>query len=241
MRNTIIIIPTFNHLDDCLKPCIESIAKCTDFGDESGNAVLVVANGCVDGTVEFLYDIERAFPWLSHVNVEEQLGYTKAVNVGLRYARVEGRFDKYVLLNNDTVLLPQERNTWLRMMYEGFADGKVAVTGPVMKTEEQVGLPFVIFCCAMISGQALDEIGLLDEEFSPGFGEDVDFCTRAIKAGYEIRQVPAVDGAKLTEGVYVGCFPIYHAGTKTFREYDGYEEIVSRNISLLMRKHLKIE
>jgi hypothetical protein len=40
-----IVIPTYNHLEDALKPCIESIEKYTTMDEVE---IIVVANGCSD-------------------------------------------------------------------------------------------------------------------------------------------------------------------------------------------------
>ncbi len=49
-----------------------------------------------------------------------------------------------------------------------------------------VGYPWLSFCCVMLRKQALDEIGMLDEIFSPGFCEDEDWCARAVHAGWQL-------------------------------------------------------
>ena len=46
-----IVIPTYNHLEDLLKPCIESIYKNTDMSQVE---LIVSANGCTDGTQEYV-------------------------------------------------------------------------------------------------------------------------------------------------------------------------------------------
>lgn len=44
--------------------------------------------------------------------------------------------------------------------------------------------------CFMIKRQVIDKIGYLDEEnFPKGYGEEVDFCIRAVNAGYQLRVV----------------------------------------------------
>lgn len=66
---TSIIIPTYNHLEDCLKPCLESIIKNTDLTDLE---VIVVANGCTDGTKEYVESLGDSFKLLWF---DEPLGY----------------------------------------------------------------------------------------------------------------------------------------------------------------------
>ena len=52
-----IIIPTYNHLEDCLKPCIESIIKHTILNDDI--EIIIVANGCIDGTKDYIDNINK--------------------------------------------------------------------------------------------------------------------------------------------------------------------------------------
>ena len=42
-----IVIPTYNHCEDLLKPCLESIFKYTDMTDVE---LVISANGCTDNT-----------------------------------------------------------------------------------------------------------------------------------------------------------------------------------------------
>lgn len=124
MKNKVrysIVLPTYNHCEDLLKPCLESITKYTDKETE----VIVVANGCTDNTLEYLHsltDINLRVIW-----VDEPLGYTKATNLGIKQAQGE----YIVLLNNDTVLLPQPVNYWLELLNAPFVDPKTGITGPV--------------------------------------------------------------------------------------------------------------
>lgn len=61
-----VVIPTFNHLDDCLKPCCESIKRNTTFvQDNKIIKVVVVANGCTDGTEEYVKSLGEHFSLLT--------------------------------------------------------------------------------------------------------------------------------------------------------------------------------
>lgn len=50
--------------------------------------------------------------------------------------------------------------------------------------------PFVTFGGVFIRKQVIDKIGLLDEQFNPGYYDDVDYCFRAKEAGFDILYVP---------------------------------------------------
>lgn len=238
-----IIIPTYNHLEDCLKPCIESIIKYTDLSDVE---VIIVANGCTDGTEAYLKTLNQSF---RHIWIKEPYGYTKSTNLGIQIAK--GEF--VVLLNNDTILLDSPKNMWLEILRKPFdSNPKIGISGPSLSYCPNANDFFMIFFCVMIRRSLFSEIGILDEIFSPGFGEDTDFCLRAKKHGYEIVQVPSnkqleerevaddrlymfPDGRAIT---LVGDFPIYHRGEGTFGNWgkDG-DELLNRNRAILKDRY----
>ncbi len=118
-----VIIPTFNHCEDLLKPCLNSIIQHTTLTDIE---IIIVANGCTDNTKEFVLSLGEPFKLLWH---EKQLGYTKSTNLGIAYSR--GEF--VILMNNDTVLLDfQQKNDWLNLLHAPFlSNEKMGITGPL--------------------------------------------------------------------------------------------------------------
>ena len=222
-----IVIPTYNHCDDLLKPCLESIQEYTDL---SGVEIIVVANGCVDNTREYL---SKSTVPTKTVWFDEGIGYTRATNEGINVATGE----YVILLNNDTQFLPQERNDWLNRLVTPFVDPKVGVTGVLELYDMSAESNFLVFFCVMIRRTLFDEIGTLDEIFSPGYGEDIDFCIRANRAGYECKWVNTVfyqDERRHT------TFPIWHKNNQTFGEIPEYgSEIVIRNSKVLAQRYGK--
>jgi len=215
-----IIIPTYNNLEECLKPCLNSLIEHTDgIGDTV--EVIVVANGCTDGTEEYVRTIteepvwEERYPGISKgvklLSYTDPLGYTKAINTGLGVAT--GKF--VVLLNNDTVILDfAKRGEWLDMLhdpFDPFNGDRVGITGPSKLFSNEAQHHFMVFFCVMIPRRLFFEIGYLDETFNPGGSEDIDFCMRLEQAGYQQVRVPG-DG---DEWSYTTDFPIYHKGEAT--------------------------
>lgn len=222
-----IVIPTYNHCDEFLKPCLESIVKYSNNFE-----VLVVANGCVDNTREFLTDFCEKDPRFKMIWSDEGLGYTKATNLGIKAASGE----YIVLLNNDTVLLNQPVNHWLDMLVEPFSDPLVGVTGPVKFSWQVNGLQreAMAFWLSMIKREVFDTIGLLDEIFSPGMGEDGDFCIRAVESGYKLVSVPNDVTGEFESGIVNFGFPIWHAGNGTFADHTTLKnEVIARNNIIL--------
>lgn len=214
-----IVIPTYNHLEDLLKPCIDSIVRYTTMEDVE---VVVVANGCVDGTREY---VESLPSWAKLVWVDDAIGYTKATNLGIQAS--SGQY--IVLLNNDTELLPQPHNTWLKMLEEPLKAQDGGLSGPLQLFDRYANSWVLIFFCVMVKRELFDAIGLLDEIFTPGGGEDIDFTVRANLAGYKSVCVTETHFSPEV-GTNVGQFPIWHKDNRTFRDIDEYGKfIIKRN------------
>lgn len=222
-----IVIPTYNHCDDLLRPCIESIQKWSDLSDTE---IVVVANGCTDNTLEYVKSLPLP---VRLIWSDQALGYTKAANLGLRSAHG----DYIILLNNDTEILPSSPHEWINRLHEPFiTDDKMAVTGSLELFDHDVNHTFLVFCCVMISRSALTHLGYLDESFSPGYGEDIDFCMRALDAGWKFQ---CIDKTQFINGTNVGNFPLWHKGNKTFGEMEDYSSsIVVRNQKTLRERYL---
>jgi GT2 family glycosyltransferase/uncharacterized Rossmann fold enzyme len=227
-----IVVPTYNHLD-LLKKCLNSIAEYTNLDNCE---VIVVANGCTDGTEEYLKSLSPPFRYIVS---DEQLGFTAATNAGIRMA--SGDF--VVFLNNDTELLSQTKNAWIDMLIEPFKKDKtVGITGPVKfsfqcgKTQRQA----MAFWCAMIKRKLFTELGPLDEVFSPGTGEDGDFSIKAEQAGYKLIRVPTNGSEEFGKGISDQSFPIYHKGSGTFGDKD-YSQIIARNTKILEERYGQLD
>ena len=136
------------------------------------------------------------------------LGFVKAVNQGLRASTA----DYVVLLNNDTEVAPH----WLERMRAAFT-GNIGIVGPRSQPNGTISgslphktatiLPqgdMLVFFCAMISRAVIDRIGILDEQFGVGLGDDDEYCWRAQQAGFDL--------------CYLGDLTIFHHHKVTFRQ-----------------------
>lgn len=225
-----IIIPTLNHLEDCLKPCCESIARNTSVSDDI--EVIIVANGCTDGTKEYVQSLDKRFKLTEY---PAAMGYPAAINAGLHIARG----DYIVLLNNDTHIQDWAGvDGWLRILQAPFlTDSKIGLTGPAMQRNHEIEEDFLIFFCVMISRKVIDDLGNLDESFSPGAGEDTAYCIEAVRKGYKIVQVPGKtteDGKQI-----IGEFPLYHKAEATVNDLPDWKDVFKRNGNILMERYGK--
>jgi len=223
-----IVIPTYNHCEDLLKPCLESIIK---YSDMSQIEVIVVANGCVDNTREYVESLGDPFKL---VWIDEASGYTKSTNEGIKVTRGE----YVILLNNDTEILESQKQDWINLLEGPFkAKKNVGLAGPLQLYDKYAASLVLIFFCVMIKREVFDKIGLLDEIFSPGGGEDIDFSVRAMQAGYECVQLEPTTFNGITN---IGKFPIWHKDNKTFGEIPAYtNHIVKRNGTINAKKYNK--
>lgn len=227
-----IIIPTYNHCDGLLKPCLDSIFEYTDL---SNVEIIVSANGCTDNTKEYLESLSDK---VKTVWSNEPLGYPKAVNEALKIA--SGNY--IVLMNNDVLLFPQEKNAWINMLHLPFEDASTGITGPV-KFSWKCGVnthEAMAFWLVMIRRDLFNKIGLLDEVFSPGMGEDGDFCIKAVQAGYKLVSVPDNVSEEFESGIINTGFPIYHVGNGTFGDdHEHKNSIIERNNRILQSRYGK--
>jgi len=226
-----VVIPTYNHLDDFLKPCLQSIIKYTDLNNTE---VIVVANGCVDNTASYVKELSITYPSIKLIDEKEGLGYTKATNIGIKASVGEC----VVLLNNDTLLLEQNVNQWLEMLEQPFInDPQMGVTGPLWQDDKITNQKFIIFFCAMIPRRVINSVGILDEVYSPGSGEDIDYCIRAKQQGLKIQVVPYNTNLERKDNkIVAGNFPIYHYAEGTFENVENYSSVVFKRNSLINLK-----
>ena len=147
----------------------------------------------------------------------ENLGFVKAVNQGLRLARAE----RIVLLNNDVWVSPG----WMERM-DAALRGQVGIVGPRSNQNGTISAsltyvaPTILprgamlpFFCVMLTREVVDRVGLLDEAFGVGLGDDDDYCHRAQRAGFDL--------------CYLGDLTIRHFHKTTFQQLYTDQEVAA--------------
>jgi len=211
MPRVAIIILNWNGLTDTLE-CLESLAHL----DYPNYEVVVVDNGSTDGSVEA---IQKHFPDVALIENDQNLGYAEGNNRGVEYALQAG-IDYVFVLNNDTVLCQdilnrlvvvaeahprvgavgpkiyynaQPRRIWFA---GGVIDWQRGVTVNLGAGEDDVGqfeqvrsVDFLAGCALLIKREAWKDVGSFDSRFFM-YWEEVDWCTRAQRAGYGLLFVP---------------------------------------------------
>ena len=196
---TSIVILTFNKIS-YTKKCIESIRKYTSKGSYE---IIVVDNASTDGTISWLKEQSDIITIFN----KDNLGFPKGCNQGIEIAQGS----EILLLNNDVIVTPK----WLEQMLEAlYSSEKVGAVGPVtnyapgqeitvtyqneaemVSFASEVTEKFknkwsqktkLIGFCLLFKKSVLDEVGLLDELFTPGNYEDYDISFRLLLAGYKL-------------------------------------------------------
>jgi len=226
-----IIIGVYGHFLDLTKPCIESIIKYTDL---LTCEIIIVANGCKenDGTRAY---VEKLGPPFRLLWFDEPLGYAKANNAGVAIAK----YEKIVLLNNDTVLLDQQKNRWLDQLEEPFLkDPMVGISGPLLGHSEPANHDFLVFFCVMTTKELFDKLKL-NEDYGVGAGEDTEYCIELEKLGYKVARCAEITGSDNTNKLVIGDFPIFHAGEGTLKELPNWKSSFDENSLKLAKKYNK--
>lgn len=196
-----IVILSYNSLP-YTKECIESIRVTCP---KSAYEIIVIDNASNDNSVKWL---EKQQDIVLQCN-EQNVGFPAGCNQGIRLAQ---RDSDIFLLNNDTVL-PPNALFWLRMgLYENKRVGAVgSVSNAVSnfqgvcwdcRTKEEFlnkaiynNLPmekpyewktYLVGFAMIIRRKALEEVGYLDEIFSPGTYEDNDMGYKLSEKGYDV-------------------------------------------------------
>jgi len=218
-----VIIPNWNgriYLEGCL-----GSLRNQEFSDFE---VVVVDNGSNDGSVEFL---RRHFPETRVVSFEENKGFSKAVNEGIRQAKG----DYVLLLNNDVEADPRlfselhdaivrsgeadfyacrMMDFYRRELIDGAGDGfprkgKAFRIGHGIKFGPLFDRGRRVFGACAGAGfykrELFEEVGPFDEDFF-AYHEDVDWNFRANLMGYRCFYIPGAVvyhiGSGTTGGLY---------------------------------------
>jgi len=207
-----IIVLTWNGKTDTLE-CLKSLQ---DLAYPNAK-ILVVDNASEDGTAEA---VRASFPMVELVCTNSNLRFAGGNNTGIENALRHGA-DYVLLLNNDTVVdrdfLTRLVQTAEEQQQIGIVGPKVYYYGEpkriwfaggriewwkgwvshigIRETDECQydavrEVDYITGCCMLVKRGVIDAVGALDERFYL-YGEDVDWCIRARRAGFKVVYVPS--------------------------------------------------
>ncbi len=205
-----VIIPIYNAYD-AVVDCIESVIKSTDLKKDR----LVLINDCSpdERISSHINSVKEKYPELNIVVIENEVnkGFVGTVNVGMRYSDNDA-----LLLNSDTIVganwleklktcaysqpkvgtvTAMSNNATLVSIPKGLSRNEVPEDMTIDEYNELLSscsyrdypeLPTAHGFCVYIRREAIDLIGLFDEEcFGRGYGEENDFSFRCMDYGYK--------------------------------------------------------
>lgn len=201
MRKISIIIVSYNGGQKLLKT-VEYVKKILKKNKNTN--LIVVDNASKDNSIE---EIKKIIQPVILFRNKKNIGFAKAINQGARKAIKNGA-ERILLLNQD-VYIKRSKN------FSFLVKDQSNIVSPVIKFKRKakfiydIGgrlnrfimrpyhlerqtkpkrthkIDYVSGCCMLVDSSVLKEIGYFDERFFLYF-EDVDFCLRASKAGFNI-------------------------------------------------------
>ena len=207
MKLTIVIV-SYN-VRSFVAQCLDSVRKASEGID--GVEVFVVDNASADDTVSY---IGSHYPWVKLIANDDNLGFSRANNIAIRQAQGEYilLLNPDTIVAEPTLrecvsfmdAHPQAGGLGVRMHN---ADGSLApesrraIPSPWVSCLKMLGftkryymshlswqepgrIEVVSGAFFMLRRKALDQVGLLDEDFFM-YGEDIDLSYRLLKGGWE--------------------------------------------------------
>jgi GT2 family glycosyltransferase/glycosyltransferase involved in cell wall biosynthesis len=238
-----VVVPVYNAPGD-VETCIDAVLEHTG-GDYR---LIVLDDASPDPRIgELLRALEaRRLPHVSVLRNERNLGFTGTANRGMGMSRAD-----VVLLNSDAIpgpgwldalrrcanadptigtVTPFSNNAEIAS-FPRFCENNAApddaaaaaIAGALATTAVPTypDLPTGVGFCFYIRRSLIDAIGRFDTAFGAGYGEENDFCLRAVRAGY--RNV-------LADDAYVR-----HTGGRSFAGRK--DELGARNMRVLLDRH----
>lgn len=207
-KKVAIIICTYNQ-QKLLEECLVSLKNKTDyknykvyFVDDSGKG-------------DIAENIKRNFRWVNTIANKKNLGFSKSNNIGIKKAIKEYNPDYFILLNDDCEIIEKD---WLKRIIKvgennknigilgcniRYPDGSLQNLGGYLhkwkidlelkdNKKNDFEVDHVMGACLIAKKEVVEDIGLLDEIYSPYLLEDTDYCLRAKKNMWKIISIPNI-------------------------------------------------
>jgi GT2 family glycosyltransferase/predicted SAM-dependent methyltransferase len=234
-----IIIPVYNR-HEMSHECIQAVMENTEHGTYE---IIVIDNGSEPVFVPQF----SGFVEIRVIRNEENKGFPVAVNQGIK----EAKGDIIILLNNDVIVTPGWAECLIKQLEQydivspvtNYAAGIQKVIVETYNNIEQLNtvaesyhqehegdsenVNFVIGFVMVFRKSLYDEFGPFDESLWPSSGEEIDFCFKAVEAGYKV-------------GVAFDVY-VHHEGNQTFNDLADaglldYKKLCDRNDKHLAEK-----
>jgi GT2 family glycosyltransferase len=234
-----IIIPVYNA-PEWVKLCVYAIFKNTPI--ENIGKVYLINDKSDDLTANCLRNLEKKYSGsIEIITNERNLGFISTVNKGLRLSD-----SPYVLLLNTDCLL--SKNTIPKLISHCEKDKKIGLISPISNNAANLSLDMfegfsytqmdkllekkfkgknfdactIVGNCLMLTRDCIDKVGVLDESYGRGYGEETDYQFRALGKGFK---------AKIAIDTYV-----YHKSEVSFGSLSEKRKRVERNRALFFSR-----
>lgn len=220
-----IIIAVWNELE-ITRNCINSLIRHTAFPYR----LIIIDNASHSEVRDYLESLKSGISDFLVIRNEENLGFVKAMNQGLKQSSAEF----ICLMNNDTVVT----EGWLNEMIDiAERNIEIGIVNPSSNTLAQVlpkdetidsyaknlkrfkgqwgELGQCSGFCMLLKREVIDKVGIFDEAYETGYFEEADYCRRAQKLGYRFARAKAA---------YV-----YHLDGASFDKRQDKEELFKKN------------
>lgn len=243
-----LVILNFNSFKDT-KECLLSLKSLK----YSNYEIIVVDNSSTDGSYEKL---KKEFKSYNIIKCNENLGYAKGNNLGIKYA-LENKAEYICILNNDITVESDFLNKIIKVMeeqkdigiagpcickyddkniiqamganinlYTGLTQGKYKNYKYNKVPKEDTFVDYLGGACFVCRRDVFEDIGLIPENYFLFF-EETEFCYRASSKGYKL--------------LCVYNSKIYHKGSSTISKYNGLSYyFLNRNRVVFIRRNADI-
>ncbi len=197
---TSIIILSYNT-DQYNQLCIESIREYTEPGTYE---IIVIDNASKDGSVSWL----KKQADVKLICNKTNKGFPKGCNQGLAVAKGS----ELLLLNSDTIVTKNWLTNLRTALYSSKKIGAVSCVTNFCSNGQQIEVPYhdiegmhgfaaeynatdpnkwelrttLVGFCYLFKREILENVGLLDEAYTPGNYEDDDYSIRILEHGYDL-------------------------------------------------------
>lgn len=208
-----IILTLNNYFDtcDCIKSLMESQFPLT--------SIVVVDNHSTDGSIQKLQKVFYLEDKVCIILNKNNLGFAKGANIGIRFSLKQGA-DYIFLINNDAIIDPLCIELLINELKKNTSNGMAGPrifyheepnkiwhgggyfnrlkTGIVIPEKNKINnelddkikkVSFLTGCCMLIKREVFKKVGFFNESYFM-YEEDVDFCFRTIKKGFNILYIP---------------------------------------------------
>ena len=239
MRKCDVVIPVYKS-PEWVELCLYALFQNT--GENTLNKVYLINDSDDTFTKNCLKNLKAKYGDKIIVKQNKKnIGFTGTANIGIRLTTA----DFVLLLNTDCLI---SKNTIEKLMAHMQSDEKIGLICPISSNAANLSLDIlegftytqmnellekrfmgkifdactVVGNCLMISRECIKTVGLLDEIYAPGYGEETDYQFAAMKKGFS---------AKVAIDTYV-----FHKAETSFGISDKKRKMIDEHLAIFFSR-----